>query len=214
MKKLLIIPLLASATTLSGCAGVVLGAAATAGYFAVQERGAQQALIDTSITTRIRDRLVGANYKFLTDIGITVVNRNVLLTGVVANKASADEVVAIAQSVQDVNNIYNEIIVGSESQLGQGAQDAAIATQLRTKLLTAEGVFSVNYLVDVVLGNVYISGIAQTEEEKIRALHAARTVRGVRKVHDYIQVEIISPKRILGDALPTEAPNPQPLNDD
>ncbi len=212
MRKTSLFLLLASAPLLSGCAGIVIGAAATAGYFTVQERGAQQALEDSKITTHIRDRLASANYHFITDIGVTVLNKHVLLTGVTTSETDAERVNNIAKSTPGVTVVYNELMVGSKGDLKEGAQDAAIATQLRTKLLTADGVYSVNYMVDVVLGHVYMTGLAQTEEEKARALHVARTVKGVKQVHDYIQVSVATPKSMLGDAVEREAPNPQPMD--
>jgi osmotically-inducible protein OsmY len=174
--------------SITGCAPLIVGGAATAGYLAIQERGAKTAVIDSKIKTHIKDRLFSKDYHYLTDIGVNVLQGNVLLTGVATDEASKENVERITRLTKGVNNVANNILVADDYTTAQYTKDSWISTQFKTRLLGAKDVYSVNYLTDTVMGNIYILGIAATESEKERVLHIARTTKGVQQVFNYIQV--------------------------
>lgn len=188
IKKNLVI-LAATASLLSGCAApLLLGGAAAGGYMAAQERGARSALMDTKVKTHIVDRLAGLNYKYIGAVQVDVLQGNVLLTGVIPSGENRQKILHTVMNTPDVKKVYDEMLVAGEYTTKEKAKDTWLATQIRTKMATSSGVFGINYMVSVVKNQVYILGIAADDMERERALHVARTVKGVIQVHNYIVV--------------------------
>ncbi len=188
-KSLLCVVLLAGAgMSTSACLPLVLGGAASAGYMAAQSRGFQTAVNDTSIKTGIKDRLTNADYHYLTAVGVDVLEGNVLLTGVVASSGQKAEVSRVVRETPHVREVYNQLIVSTDYSNKEAAQDTWISTQVRSRLLTAPDVYSINYNTTTVKGNVFIIGLASSQGETARVLHIARTVPGVKMVHNYIRL--------------------------
>lgn len=184
-----LLPVAVSSTLfLQACAPVIVGAAATGAYLAVQERGAKAAVQDTAIKTGIKDRLTNTNYKYLTNIGVHVLEGDVLLTGVAPNQEEVAKIKAEAAAENGVKQVFDEIIIADAYTTSEKASDTWIGTQLRTRLLGTKDVYSVNYITDVVKGHVYILGLAGSQSELERVLYVARTTKNVVEVHNYIRV--------------------------
>lgn len=173
---------------LTGCAPVVVGGVAAAGYIAAQERGAQAVMTDTKIKTHIKDKLTAKHYTYLTKVEVTVLQGDVFLTGVLSSPQEAAEVERIARSVPDVKNVYNDLFSDGVYPATQYSKDSFVSTQVRGRFLSAKDVYSINYFVRVVNGNVYLIGLAGSQSEMERALHLARTTKGVQKVVNYIRL--------------------------
>lgn len=175
---------------LAGCAApLVVGMAGVGGYVVLQERNAKQTLIDTSITTHIKERLTSANFKFFSDIKIDVFYNDVLLTGIVENREIGEQVLQIVKETPEVGKIYNELFVGGKYTAKLKAKDAWITAQIQPRLLTNRHAFPINYQISVVNGHVYAMGVARSPEEHEHMLHVLRTTKGVDMVHDYVSVE-------------------------
>lgn len=178
------------AVSISGCVAVpavVVGAGATAGYMAAQERGIKDTANDTKIKTHIKDRLTNVNYTYLTEVGVSVLQGDVLLTGVIKTQEAADEIVRRTTTIPGVGRIYNELMVG-EYGSQEFAKDSWVSTQLRARFLGSKEIFTINYMVDVINGHVYIMGIATTPDEMERVLYVASTTKGVKQVHNYVRL--------------------------
>lgn len=196
-----------SATVLTGCAipaVFLVGSGVSAGYMAAQKRGFTQSVMDTKVKTHIKDRLTSLRYNYLTDVGVSVVKSEVLLTGVVKNDSAASEIVRTVQATEGVEKVYSQLMTGDYTSADM-ADDTWIATQFKTRLLTAQDVYSINYLTDVVKGNIYIMGLANSQSEMERVVHIARTTKGVERVYNYIRIEPGQPTK--GER---RAPNPNP----
>lgn len=179
---------LVSSFVLSGCAPLIIGGAATAGYLAVQERGAKQAVVDSKIKTHIFDRLTAQNYKFLAKVGVDVLQGDVLLTGMVSSQNEAAKVLQTVQNTEGVATVFNQLLIGQQYTAQTYANDTWIGSTLRARMIGSADIFPVNYMINIVNGNVYIIGIAQSMAEKERLLHLARTTKGVQQVYDYIRL--------------------------
>lgn len=188
MKKfLLLLPLI---LPLGGCAApLLIGAAATGGYFAAQDKGIETAANDLKIKALVKDKLAELDFTHVLSVGVFVLQGDVVLTGVVHSPREEKELVHITEQVEGVHRVFDAFQVGVGYSTEQIATDAWIATQVRASMFTAKDVFTVNYDVEVVNGHVYIIGLAETEIEFERVLHLARTTKGVVAVHPYIRVE-------------------------
>ena len=81
-----------------------------------------------------------------------------------------------------VREIINEIEVTDEGGIKAFAKDVWAANELRSRLLFAKGVNSVNFTVEVVNGTVYILGVYADPAEHDRVLGVARNMSNVKRV--------------------------------
>ena len=179
--------------SLAGCTpvGVAVGAGATVGSVALEERGFQQGVKDRVTEAAISKRLFDYNLDAFADVNVEVVEGRVLLTGRVETPEHRVEAVRFAWLEEKVVEVINEIRVGtSDDGLADTGKDAWIATQLRTKITLDSQVKAVNYSAEVVDGTIFLFGIAQNESELKRVVAHARTIENVRRiVPDYVRMK-------------------------
>lgn len=108
---------------LAGCTSLAVGAGATAGVAALQERGFGGAVSDTAITAEIWQKFLTEDENLFRRIEIEVVEGEVLLAGTVENTDSELKAVELAWQVNGVNRVINEINVGQGSSLMDSASD-------------------------------------------------------------------------------------------
>lgn len=176
--------LLLSGAILSGCTpfGVVLGAGAAGGSMALEERGFEASARDKITGTTIEKRLIDSSFTLFRNVGVTVIEDRVYLTGVVATQDQRIEAAKIAWSVERVRDVLNEIEIGARGDLIDSGRDQAIETKLASILAFDGQVSAVNYSIEAVNGTVYIFGIAQSPAEIDRVKAQARGVANVRRI--------------------------------
>lgn len=202
--------MLASAA-LSGCAipgAVMVGGLATGTYLGVQERGAKTAMVDTKIKTHIKDRLTGLHYSYLTGVGVSVLEGEVLLTGVLPDSTARPDIVRTVRETEGVKKVYDELVIGKTST-AERAQDTWLGTQIKARFAGAKNVYAINYITEVVQGEVYVLGLVGSQSELEQVLHIARTTKGVKVVHNYLRMSE-TPKHHI----PSEAPSALPENEE
>lgn len=180
--------ILVIALQLSGCVGMVVGGAATAGVAAYQERGIKGVAADTATATRIRAKLLETDNNLFSDIGIEVYEGRALLTGRVPTEDMRANAVRIAWSVEDVKDVINEVVI-SENPLSDIANDSWITTQLKTKMTLDEKILAINYSIETVGAVIYLIGIAQDDAELQRVINHARNIKYVKRVVSHVRVK-------------------------
>lgn len=173
---------------LSGCASMVVGAAATAGVAAYQERGISGVAADTKISSQVRLKMIEADKMLFSDVGIEVYEGRVMLTGRVRSDERRAEAVRLAWSVENVKDVINEIQI-SENPLSDIANDSWITTQLQTQMTLDKEVLAINYSLETVGGVVYLIGIAQDRKELDRVLNIARNIKYVKQVVNHVRIK-------------------------
>lgn len=176
------------AGSVSGCASLIIGGAATAGVAAYQERGISGVAADTTTATKLRAKLLEADDKLFRDVGIEVYEGRVLLTGRVATEDMRAEAVKLAWSVDSTKDVINELLV-SESPLSDMANDSWITAKLTSKITVDEKIFSINYSIETVGGVIYLIGIAQDQAELDRVINHARSIDAVQRVVSHVRVK-------------------------
>jgi hyperosmotically inducible protein len=76
----------------------------------------------------------------------------------------------------------------SHESTGQYLDDATVTAKVKTELLAKEGVNASNISVETRKGEVQLGGFAGTQREKQRAAEIARSIAGVKEVHNDILV--------------------------
>ncbi len=180
------------ALSLSGCAGALIGAGATAGVAAYSERGIKGAARDTGTAAKVRTAMVQADDKLFIDVGIEVYEGRVLLTGRVKSEERRAEAVRLAWSVESVKDVINEIRV-SESPLIDIANDSWITGQLTSKMTFDADILAINYSIETVGGIIYLIGIAQSQAELDRVINHARSIKYVKQVVSHVRIKEAKP---------------------
>jgi osmotically-inducible protein OsmY len=175
---------------LSGCSPVemAVGAGATVGVAAAQERGIGGTARDTYLSAAIQEKWFASNFDMFSKLSCTVTGRRALLTGKVQDPDMRVEAVKLAWQVEGVTEVINEIEVADQSSLVDSARDYWITAQLRTRITFDRGIKSINYSIDTVNGTVFLMGVAQNQEELDRVTNHARNLAYVRRVVSYVRV--------------------------
>ncbi len=191
-KFLVVIAGILAITNLTGCVGMVVGGAATAGVAAYQERGIKGVAADTTTATKVRAKILEADEKLFRDIGVEVYEGRVLLTGRVPSEDKRAEAVKLSWSVANVKDVINEIAV-SENPLSDLANDSWITTKLKSKMTFDKNILAINYSIETVGGVIYLIGIAQDKAELQRVLNHARSIDYVKRVVNHVRIKDAKP---------------------
>ena len=179
-----------SLSALSACspAGIATGAGAATGIAVAREGGLRGSIKDTRINADIADKWFKYDVETFSKLNVTVNQGRVLLTGVVQNPEDRVEAVRLAWQVEGVEQVINEISIADSEGVRGYIKDTWITTRLRTKMTFDKQIQSINFSVDTVQGNVYLMGVAHTEDERSRVKALARTIPNVKQVVSYIKL--------------------------
>jgi osmotically-inducible protein OsmY len=184
MKKIrypgIVLLALLSAPLLQGCVGVAVVGAGTAALSAADRRTTGVQIEDERIELVSSNRF-GEKFGNKAHLNITSYNRNVLLTGEVADAASRDEAEKVVRGVPNVRGITNDLQVGPLASMSARANDAGITGKVKARFVDAGKFNAVHVKVVTEASVVYLLGIV-TETEANDAVEVARTTGGVRKV--------------------------------
>ena len=184
MKKIrypgIVLLALLPALALQGCVGVAVVGAGSAAISAADRRTTGVQIEDERIELVSSNRC-GEKFGDKAHINITSYNRNVLLTGEVADAAARDEVEKIVRGVPNVRGITNDLQVGPLATLSSRASDAGTTGKVKARFVDAGKFNAVHVKVVTEASVVYLLGIV-TEAEANDAVEVARTTGGVRKV--------------------------------
>lgn len=175
-------------TGLSGCVGLAVGAGATAGTAAMQDRGLGGVIDDTVIHGKVTSAYFANDVKFKL-IAAKVHEGRVLLTGTVPKPEDRVDAVRHAWKVEGVKTVINEIMVEDDSGVLDLARDKWVSTQLRLKITFDSKIKAINYAIDTVNGTVYLMGVAQNEWELSLVSNHARSLDYVRRVVSHVRIK-------------------------
>ena len=169
------------ASTLTGCAALLLGGAVVGGTMVATDRRTtatqlEDQLIEGKAATKIRD-VLGERGK----VAATSYNRLVLLTGDVVTESDKAAVEQGVARVDSVRSVVNELAVGGSASLSTRSNDALLSTKVKASIVDAKGLYANSIKVVTERGVVYMLGRV-TEQEATQAANVARGVSGVNKV--------------------------------
>ncbi|MCW8964165.1 MAG: BON domain-containing protein [Gammaproteobacteria bacterium] len=173
------------ATTVSGCAGLAVGGAAT-GIAVIHDRRSSGTVIDDQGTNWKVSEAIFKD-KELSDpshINVTVYNNVVLLTGETPSEDLKLRANALAAQSSGNKKIYNELAIASPTSLTTRTNDTYITAKVKTVLLEIDNIPTFDPTrVKVVTEDsvVYLMGLVTTQESNA-VTEKARNVSGVKKV--------------------------------
>jgi len=170
-----------AATTLAGCAPLLVGGAVVGGsMMAVDRRTSGAQIEDQAIELKARNRVTDAIGE-RGNVSVTSYNRTALITGEVR---SEDDKAAVERAVSQVENlraIVNELQIAGAASFTSRSSDAIITSKVKASFVDARDISTNYYKVVTERGVVYLMGRV-TEREADRATEIARGVPGVHKV--------------------------------
>jgi osmotically-inducible protein OsmY len=164
----------------SGCAAVAVGGAAATGVMVAEDRRTVGTMTeDEGIETKAASRI---STKFPdTHVNVTSFNRVVLLTGEISSASAKEQAGRIAQAVENVRNVYNELQVAGNSSMSARANDSYLTSKVKTRFVDAQKFNPLHVKVVTENGITYLMGLV-THKEADAATEIARTTGGVQKV--------------------------------
>ena len=180
--------ILFAAPVLSGCVETAIGAGASVGLAAFQERGVEGVARDSTLAAKIIANYVRTNNDLAVKVGVDVWEGRAMLTGIMKTEEQRAEAVRLAWEVDGIKDVINELQIESDEGIEDFAYDTWISTKLSTKLTFDTEIWSINYEIETVNGVVYIIGIAQSQAELDRVIAHANNIERVRRVISHVRV--------------------------
>jgi osmotically-inducible protein OsmY len=180
---LALVPALALAAPflLSGCAPVVVGAAAAGGVaVAADRRATDTQLVDERIEFSA-SKWIGEKILDQGHVNIVSYNKLVLLTGETTTEALKQEVGKLAAGATGVREVVNDITIGPLAPLSSRSNDAYLTSVVKTRFVGDQKFNPLHVKVVTENGTVYLLGLV-TRKEAEDASNIARHVSGVKKV--------------------------------
>lgn len=168
---------------LQGCVGaVVVGTAAVATKTTTDPRTTGTQVDDTTLEMRVSSAL-SKDLQLKQDARVITVayQGQVLLIGQAPDSEMSLKAQQIAENVDGVQDIYNEIRLGQPIGISRVSQDSWLTTKIRSKLLTSNQVKSSNVKVITENGEVFLLGLV-TDKQAQSASQVASQTSGVQRV--------------------------------
>jgi osmotically-inducible protein OsmY len=168
------------ASSLQGCAPVIMGSALVGSLVAVDRRTSGAQLEDEGIelrsALRIREQLGDRVH-----VNVTSYNRQVLITGEVPNAKDKQLVELLVSRVENVKTTVNELAVMGNTTFSQRSSDALASGRVKAGLVDARDLYASAFKVVTERGVTFLMGRV-TQREADRATEIARSTTGVVKV--------------------------------
>lgn len=194
---------LALAIGASACAPILVAGVAGSALVATDRRTSGTQLEDETIELRVSAK-VRDTFGEKVHVNVTSYNRQVLLTGEVPSEKERQAVTAIAEKVENVKSVMNELTAMPVTSLGSRSNDLIVTGKIKATLVDSRDLFANAFKVVTERNTVYLMGrVTQREADSATAL--IRNVNGVNKV--VRMFEIISEEELRG-LLPAPADKP------
>ena len=168
----------------------ILGTGAgSAMVIAEGERSMGSVIDDATIKVNVAAKFIGSEDNLFVDVGTTVLNGRVLLTGLVDNQEIRIDAVRRVWEVEGVQEVINEIQIGNRATLKEYANDVWINTQAKGLAAKAVGLRVVGYNFETIQGKVYIAGITSKPEQLEDLIDAVKTIKGVKEIVNYVIIK-------------------------
>lgn len=183
MKKFAVIAMLISSTLmLQGCVAAVVGLGAGTAKVATDPRTTGTQVDDTTLDSKVGMKIKDERDFFSgSRIVPSAYDGNVLLLGQAKSQVVINRAVELAQSVEGVKKVYNQIRIGDMVSAGTMATDTWITTKVKSSLIANKETKARDIKVITEDGEVFLIGIVSREEGRL-ASEIASKVSGVKLV--------------------------------
>ena len=175
---------------ISGCGWLIIGGGtAYEGYKVGSDpRSIGTQIDDATITAKVKLKLIEDPITKARKIDVDTVNGVVTLTGVVESEKEIKRAIEIARNVEGVKKVVNNLRIEKRG-ITSYLSDKEITTKVKLKLIEDPDLKALSIDVDTVNGVVTLTGVVESEYQKKKAIEHAKSVSGVVKVIDNLQIK-------------------------
>ena len=166
----------------NSCTIVVSTAGSLVGNATTSTRGFSGTIEDTYLMSKIVSKITLMKLSNFSNITVSVNNRKVLLAGNIENQEKRLELTKKVWWIDGVEEVYNELEIGPPISFSEKTEDFIFEAKIEKRLLFEPGIFTNNYSVDVVNGNVYVMGISSDIEEKTKVENFLNNMNDIKKL--------------------------------
>ena len=166
---------------LGGCAAVVVGAGAAAGYSAYEDRRSTGTQVEDQRIESRASSAIDQRFGWKVHVNVTSYNRQVLISGEVPDAVTHAEVEKLIAAIPGVRTLANESTIGPLTSLAARTGDTLVTSNVKSRFLGAKNFNPIHVKVVTEAGVVFLMGMV-TEVEADAASEIARTTDGVKKV--------------------------------
>ncbi len=157
---------------------------------ALAEKTAGDVADDVQIAAQVKTNLVASDKVSANDVNVEVGKGVVQLSGFVATEDERIEAGKVAADIIGVKSVSNKLIVrASDRSMGTVMGDQMIETKVNAALMSDQGTDAGDIDVEVRDGVVQLSGFVSSDVEKERAGEIAKGVKGVKDVHNSLDLK-------------------------
>ena len=149
-----------------------------------------QTVDDSTLATSVKAKLVETKGVPSTAINVEVSKGRVQLGGFLETNAEKTAAIAAAKSVSGVTKVSDGLVViKKDRSAGQAIDDTTIQATLKTKLAEADASKAWSINTEVYNGQVLMTGFIHGSKARARASEIAKSIKGVKKVYNKIELE-------------------------
>jgi len=188
--------------TLSSCVPVIgvssVGIFKTGVEVADDPRTLGRLVDDNVIEKSFLYKISQIDKNYLLKIGVESLDGRFILKGNVKTVDEKIQMTKIAWETEGVRSVENIIVVDDQSSWKDKAEDILITSQFKVALISHKEIKSNNFSYTTINKNLYIFGIARTEEEKKIVLDEAKQIQNVGEVISsiFLKKDLMNNKRL------------------
>ena len=168
---------------MTGCVGFSSkGIFGTGVSVALDPRSLGTQIDDSIMQKNLSARILLLDKKYFLSIKSKVLDGRIFLTGKVDNPEEKLQITKLAWETEGARSVRNDIKIKEKFNFQQSAKDLLITSQLRTAMIASKKIKSSNYNIDTHKKNIYIYGIAESEEERAEVINEAKQILDVEDV--------------------------------
>ena len=137
---------------------------------------------DSVIEKKFLYKISQIDEKYLLKIKVNSIDGRFILKGNVETIDEKIKMTKIAWETNGVRSVENIIKVNDQSSLIDKAKDLLITSQFKVALIAHDEVKSNNFSFTTINKNLYIFGIARSEDERKIVINEAKAVQGIKEV--------------------------------
>ena len=137
---------------------------------------------DTIMQKNLSARLALADKKYFISIQSEVRDGHIFLSGKVDKPEEKIKITKMAWETNGVRSVKNAITIKGQSNFKSTAKDILITSQLRSALIFNKKTKARNYTLETINKNIYIFGIAMSQDERKEVINEANKIYDVEKV--------------------------------
>ena len=137
---------------------------------------------DAIMQKNLSARLALTDKKYFVSIQSEVRDGHIFLSGKVDKPEEKIKITKMAWETNGVRSVKNAITIKGQSNFKSTAKDILITSQLRSALIFNKKTKARNYTLETINKNIYIFGIAMSQDERKEVINEANKIYDVEKV--------------------------------